>query len=168
VDRVVSTDMRCLTPFAVAVAAVVAATLSPPALAAPPAVIRVVSITTSYTTVDVPPKKASAGDHDVFTSRLLNARAQFGKPRGAVVGSDRGTMLLTSATSARLMTVARLPGGTIVVSGPLTSAGGGAVSIPVVEGTGQFAGARGTVTILAPKDPKTAINIYRLTYGPIA
>lgn len=87
---------------------------------------------------------------------------------GAVVGSDRGTMRLTSATSAHLKTVARLPGGTITVNGRLRSAGRGAVSIPVVTGTGVFAGARGTLTILAPTGPNTAVNIYRLSYAPIA
>lgn len=77
-------------------------------------------------------------------------------------------MRLTSATRARLKTVAKLPGGTLTVDGPLRSAGNGAVSAQVVAGTGAFAGARGTLTILAPTGPKTAVNIYRLTYGPIA
>ncbi len=90
----------------------------------------------------------------MFTSRLLNARAQFGKPKGAVIGSDRSTMLLTSATRARLKTVAKLPGGTLTVNGMLTAAGGGAVSIAVVAGTGVFAGARGTLTILAAHRPE--------------
>ncbi len=130
--------------------------------------IQLVSITTSYSSVDVPPRNASAGDRQLFTSKLLNARPQFGKPKGAVIGSDRGTMLLTAPTSARLKTVAKLPGGTLTVNGPLRAAGGGAVSIRVVAGTGNFAGARGTLTILAPTGPKTAVNIYRLSYRPIA
>lgn len=130
--------------------------------------IRLVSITTSESSVDVPPRMASVGDRQLFTSRLLNAQAQFGKAKGAVVGSDRGTMRLTTATSAHLKTVARLPGGTITVSGVLRAAGNGAVSSSVVAGTGVFAGARGTLTILAPTAPKTAVNIYRLTYGPVA
>lgn len=138
------------------------------AAASPPAVIRLVSVTTSYSTVDVRPRLPSAGDRQLFTSRLLNARPQFGKPKGAVIGSDRSTMRLTTATSARLKTVAKLPGGTLTVDGPLRSAGNGAVSAQVVAGTGAFAGARGTLTILAPTGPKTAVNIYRLTYGPIA
>ena len=144
------------------------AVVSPGAAAPSPSVIRLVSITTSFSSVDVPPRTASAGDRQVFTSRLLNARAQFGKPKGAVVGSDRGTMRLTSATSAHLKTVARLTGGTITVSGRLRSAGNGAVSTSVVAGTGIFAGAHGTLTILAPIDPETTVNIYRLSYGPIA
>ena len=116
----------------------------------------------------MPPRKDSAGDRQLFASRLLNARRQFGKPKGAVVGSDRGTLTLTSATSANLKTVAKLPGGTITASGRLRAAGDGAVSVAVVAGTGIFAGARGTLTILKPTGPKTAVNIYRLSYRPIA
>lgn len=130
--------------------------------------IQLVSVTTSYSSIDVPPRHASAGDRQLFTSRLLNARPQFGKPKGAVIGSDRSTMLLTAPTSARLETVTKLPGGTLTVSGPLKAAGHGAVSARVVGGTGTFAGARGTLTVFAPTGPKTAVNIYRLFYRPIA
>lgn len=138
------------------------------ASASAPSVIRLVSITTSYRSVDVPPRKASAGDRQMFASRLVNAQGQLGKQKGAVVGSDRGTMTLESATRARLKNVATLPGGTLTASGRLEAAGNGAVSIQVVSGTGVFAGAHGTLTILAPTDPKTAVNVYRLSYGPIA
>ena len=159
---------RYARPAALIAVAAVAAVASPGASAAAPTLIRLVSITTSESSVDLPPRKASSGDRQLFTSRLVNAQAQFGKPKGAVVGSDRGTMRLTSATSAHLQTVAKLPGGTITVSGPLRAAGNGAVSSAVVAGTGTFAGAHGTLTILAPTGPKTAVNIYRLSYGPIA
>jgi len=141
---------------------------APSAAAPPPSVIRLVSVTTSEKSVDVPPRKDSAGDHQVFASRLLNARRQLGKPKGAVIGSDRGTLTLTSATSANLKTVATLPGGTITAGGPLLAAGNGAVSVAVVSGTGLFAGAHGTLTILKPTGPKTAVNVYRLSYRPIA
>lgn len=151
-----------------AVAVLVVAVLAPSASAAPPSVIRLVSVTTSQSSVDVPPPKDSAGDRQVFASRLLNARRQFGKPKGAVVGSDRGTLTLTSARSATVKTVARLPGGTITANGPLKAAGDGAVSIAIVSGTGVFAGAHGTLTILSPTGPKTAVNVYRLSYRPIA
>ena len=130
--------------------------------------IRLVSLTTSESSVDVPPRKDSAGDRQLFASRLLNERRQFGKPKGAVVGSDRGTLTLTSARSANLKAVAKLPGGTITADGPLRAAGNGAVSVVVVNGTGIFAGAHGTLTILRPSGPKTAVNVYRLSYRPIA
>lgn len=153
---------------ALVVAAIVTAVASPAAGATPPSVIRVISITTSESSVDKPPRKASAGDRELSTSRLVNARAQFGKPKGAVIGSDRFTMTLTSAKVARVAGVAKLPGGAISFSGRLTAGAAGAVSIPVVGGTGVFAGARGTLTIFAPTEPKTAVNIYRLAYAIVA
>jgi len=156
------------TPAALVIALAIAAVVAPSAAASPPSVIRLVSITTSESSVDVPPRKDSAGDRQLFASRLLNARRQFGKPKGAVVGADHGTMKLTSPTSALLKTVATLPGGTIIAGGPLLSAGNGAVSVTVVSGTGLFAGAHGTLTILKPTGPKTAVNVYRLSYRPVA
>jgi hypothetical protein len=158
-------------PVAVALAAAVVVVVVASASAAPagpPAVIRLVSTTTSYRVTDTKPKGASPGDRQVFTSRLRNAAAQFGKSKGAVVGSDRSTLVLTAAGGAQMTTVAKLPGGTLVVRGPLSDAGNGAVSVPVVSGTGRFDGARGTLTILKPTDPKTAGNVYRLSYGPVA
>jgi hypothetical protein len=130
--------------------------------------IRLISITTYEKHVDVPPTTASNGDHDLSASKLINARPQFGKPKGAVVGSDRSAMLLTSPKSALLKTIAKLPGGTITFGGQLMAAGKGAVKIPVVSGTGIFKGAKGTLTVLAPTGPKTVVNIYRLTYPLLA
>jgi len=148
--------------------ALLLAVVAPTASAGPPTLIRLVSITTSDKTVDVKPPKASPGDHEDFTSRLRNAQAQFGKPKGAVVGSDKGQLVLTDQMIGIMTTVAKLPGGTITTSGRITALPKGAFSIPVIRGTGIFAGARGTLTILAPTDPKTAVNIYKLSYGPIA
>ena len=157
-----------LPPLSLSLVAIVAV-VAPSAAASPPSVIRLVSITTSESSVDVPPRKASAGDRQLFASRLLNARRQFGKPKGAVVGSDRGTMTLTSATSAhaedRREAAGRHDHRRRAAAGrPAT----GPSRSPVVSGTGVFAGAHGTLTILAPTGPKTAVNVYRLSYGPIA
>ena len=130
--------------------------------------IRLVSITTSESSVDVPPRKDSTGDRQLFASRLLNARRQLGKPKGAVVGSDRGTLTLTSATSATSEDGREASGRHD--HGQRAAAGGrqrGRLGRRG-EGTGIFAGARGTLTILAPTDPKTAVNVYRLSYRPIA
>jgi hypothetical protein len=149
-------------------AAVLVCALAPGAAAAPPTLIRLVSVTTYDRNVDVKPPKASPGDHEDFASRLVNARAQFGKRKGAVVGSDKGSLVLTNQMVAIMTVIAKLPGGTITVSGRITALPKGAFSIPITSGTGIFAGARGTLTILAPTDPKTAVNIYRLTYAPIA
>ena len=91
------------------------------------------------------------------------------------MGSDRGTMRLTSAASADVTTVAKLPGGTITAEGPLRAAGDGAVSVAVVSGTGVFAGAHGTLTILAPDGAEdgrqclsTLLRTGRVIYEPIA
>jgi hypothetical protein len=157
------------TLLALAAAALAAATLtSGVSAASPPAVIALVSTTTSESFVDAKPKGPSAGDRDTSTSRLANARAQFGKPKGAVVGSDRGVLTFLSARTAALRAVTKLPGGTLVVSGAIRAFADGSVVIPVTSGTGAFIGAHGTLTILKPSTPKVALNIYRLSYSPIA
>ena len=135
----------------------------------PPNVIRLVSITTAESSVDLKPKgKANPGDHETFASRLLNQRPQFGKKKGAVVGSDSGSLRVTSTMIPLFVTTARLPGGTILVRGTLKPIGNGAYRIAVVGGTGVFALVRGTLTILKPTNPKTAVNVYRLIYPLVA
>jgi hypothetical protein len=127
-------------------------------------VIRLVSVTTSTRVDDRPPRGPTAGDKVFSTSRLRNAVAQFGKPRNAVVGSDRGTLTLTSANSVRIDVTARLPGGTLRVRGPLRTLANGGQRYPVVGGTGRFAGARGTVTVRPLSGAgQRASNVYRLT-----
>ena len=107
-------------------------------------------------------KGPSRGDRYVTTSRLVNAKRQFGAKKGTVVGSDRGTITLTGPRSARVNGVATLPGGTIRVRGPLDEQTNATLVVPVVGGTGAFAGARGTLTINGTE--KRAWNVYRLTY----
>jgi hypothetical protein len=121
-------------------------------------VIRLVSDTTSVRGRDVAPKGPSVGDSVFSTSRLRNAVAQFGRARGAIVGSDRGTARLVSATRATVDGVASLPGGTLHFRGRLRS------TIPVVGGTGRFAGARGTLRVTATSRRDTALNVYTLTF----
>jgi hypothetical protein len=159
---------RLVAPAALVVAATVAVAFAPGAGATGPRVIKLVSVTTYEKHIDVPPKADSRGDHDLSASRLINARPQFGKPKGAVVGSDRSVMVLTSPRSAVMKTIARLPGGTLTVNGRLMAAGGGAVQIAVESGTGIFVGAKGTLTVLVPTGPKTVVNIYRLTFPLLA
>ena len=50
---------------------------------------------------------------------LLNVSRQFGKNRGAVVGTDIGVMTMTSRTAARVVGYATLPGGRIRFHGVL-------------------------------------------------
>ncbi len=159
--------MRSLAISAVALLAAAALAAGAPA-AGPPTLIALVSTTTSESSVDVKPKRPSAGDRDTSTNRLANARSQFGKPRGAVVGSDHGTLVFTSAHAAALKAVTKLPGGTLVVDGGLHALADGSVVVRVTSGTGAFIGAHGTLTILPPSDAKTAVNVYRLSYSAIA
>jgi hypothetical protein len=147
----------------VALVAIVALTVPASTSAAGPATIALISITTSSTATDRAPKGPSRGDRYVTTSRLVNARRQFGARKGTVVGSDRGTITLTGPRSARVNVVATLPGGTIRVRGPLDEQTNATLVVPVVGGTGAFAGARGTLTINGTE--KRAWNVYRLTYG---
>jgi len=123
-------------------------------------VIKVKSITISGTHYDRPPKGLSEGDKFVGRSRLLNAARQFGKPIGAVVGSDYSVLTLTSSTAGTVSGTARLPGGTISFKGAGRLSTGASPPIPVVGGTGRYDHARGTVVVGPGNAP---LNTYRLT-----
>jgi hypothetical protein len=97
---------------------------------------------------DVPPKTLnlgaySKGDSITGTSVLRNYVPQFGKPKGARVGTSRGVTTALSSQTAMSDAVARFPGGTVHArgNGPI----GPTVTVPVVGGTGVYAGARGVV-----------------------
>ena len=156
--------VRVLTLVAVLAASVAAGS----AIAAPPTTIRLVSVATSERMRDAPPAGPSKGDASIQTSRLLNAVAQFGKPKGAVVGRDSATITITSPTSATITGVATLPGGTLILRGALRIGTNGEAMFPVVRGTGRFAGARGTVTVTPLGSETRALNVYRLVYPPTA
>jgi hypothetical protein len=115
--------------------------------------IVVTSVSLSAKTTDVAPKGTSKGDTIVFRDRLLNAK-------GAVVGSDRGTMTFTSAHTATFSGEAVLPGGTVRLQGKVVSVGA-SLAIPVSGGTGRFAKAKGYV-VVGPGD-KRAVNTYTLS-----
>jgi hypothetical protein len=118
---------------------------------------------------DSPPKnEVNVGDRTWSKSILRNAVAQFGRRKGAVVGSDVGVITVTSCSCTgtvkrsrgRIKITATLPGGTLRVAGNVTASFEGA---PVVGGTGDFARARGTLEVrnLEP-DGDPALNVYRL------
>jgi hypothetical protein len=126
--------------------------------------IRVVSNAVDFRVlVNRPPEGiGNVGDKVQVKNRLRNAVAQFGRPKGALVGSDVQTVTVTSVTPtrARVTVTVRLPGGTLRVAGTVTSSG---QALPVVGGTGDFAGARGTTEIKSlDADGDPALNIYRL------
>ncbi len=119
-------------------------------------VITVKSVTTKVATTDRPPKGVSKGDRFVFRDRLLNAAPQFGKPRGARVGSDRGVTVLTSKATGTTRGFATLPGGTIRFGG---DAGLSDATFRVLGGTGRYDGARGFLAV-GPGD--APLNVYHL------
>jgi hypothetical protein len=97
-----------------------------------------------------------------MTDKLYNLVPQFGKPKGALVGSDSGTLRKTGTISFSFRGVVRLPGGTLAVKGQVI--GGERVSnLDVAGGTGRFAGARGIVVIRGMGGQGRASNIFHLT-----
>ena len=100
----------------------------------------------------------NAGDVLGVTDTLKNVHAQFGRPAGAIVGSDRGTALQLADGSARFTGTAVLPGGTVSISGVLASPSS---TLTVTGGTGTYQGVRGTLVVGAGDTP---LNTYRLIF----
>jgi hypothetical protein len=97
-----------------------------------------------------------------MTDKLYNLVPQFGKPKGALVGSDSGTLKKTGTISFSFRGVVRLPGGTLAVKG-LVIGGERVSNLDVAGGTGRFAGARGIVVIREMGGQGRASNIFHLT-----
>jgi hypothetical protein len=117
--------------------------------------VKVVSVLSSYSQ----PTKTSLR----MTDKLYNLVPQFGKPKGALVGSDSGTLRKAGHISFSFTGVARLPGGTLNVRGQVV--GGESVSnLNIAGGTGRFAGARGVVVIREMGGGQgRASNVFHLT-----
>jgi hypothetical protein len=125
--------------------------------------VRLVSTSGSAKIVtDKTPKGVpSAGDVVRETTTLKNAVRQFGKAKGAVVGSDVAVYTFVSSTAANMKVTVKLPGGTL--RGTARLEGTTLPKLKVVGGTGAFAGARGTgVVAPAPAGVKGVLNTYRL------
>jgi len=156
--------MRFMALRMLALAAIVAAA---PASAASSrsdrTVIRLVSTATSIQEHDVAPKGTSAGDWVAGNDKLTNAAAQFGKPKGALVGSDRAVFRYVRQGLVTLTGTAKLPDGNIRTKGRVRVRSGSRYVIPVVGGTGHYASARGSVTVTnMSKDGKVTLNVYTL------
>jgi hypothetical protein len=112
--------------------------------------IRVVVMPVTRTFTDVAPKThGTTGDYtkgDTLrgTSILENAVSQFGKAKGARVGSSRFVEIALSPRRITFDGVARLPGGTLHARGVLREVAG-SLTVAVVGGTGVYAGATGVV-----------------------
>jgi autotransporter-associated beta strand protein len=137
-----------------------------PAAAATPRTILVTSDTVVMAVHDVRPHGPSRGDTVTYRDRLVNAVAQFGRPRGSTVGSDAGTLTFTGAHTATFRGTTRLPGGTLALVGAVYTLANGDLVIPVVSGTGSLAGLHGTLTVSSGRNH--VLNTYRLTSTPPA
>jgi Dirigent-like protein len=125
--------------------------------------IRLISTTSALEVLtDRAPKNVlSSGDVVRAKSILRNAAAQFGRPKGAIVGMDVGIVTLTSATAGDLRVTAALPGGTIRSRGRDEVAN--SESLRITGGTGTFAGARGVCEVRTLNVRLgRALNVYRL------
>ena len=132
-------------------------------------VIRIISVTTALKAHQASPKGPSKGDYVILDDRLANAVAQFGKKRGALVGTDHAVETNIGGNRVTIDGYARLPGGTIRFKGEFKIASSGIASVPVVGGTGDFQFAKGTVAIEnLSKDGRTALNVYSLKLLPTA
>jgi len=144
----------------IALIAVLTAAVAAPGAKAGRLTIVVTSVSLTAKPTDMAPKGTSKGDTIEYRDRLLNAKRQFGRAKGAVVGTDRGTMTFTSAHTAIFSGVAVLPGGTLQLQGRVVALGK-AFAIPVSGGTGRFAKAKGYV-LVGPGE-KRALNTYTLS-----
>jgi hypothetical protein len=112
--------------------------------------VRVLIMPVTRTFTDVPPKthattgEYTTGDTLRGTSILRNAVRQFGKPKGARVGSSRFVFTALSARRFIFDGVATLPGGSLRTHGVLSKIGGN-LTVTIVGGTGLYAGASGYV-----------------------
>lgn len=154
--------------WALLAAAASALVAAPASLAATPPRAEVevvlVSITLRTSHTDRSPKGASRGDTIHVYDRLVNVASQFGKEIGARVGTDKGTFTYTSETAARYDGWCSLPGGTLILHGPVRMASGGVEVIPVVGGTGKYRGANGALRIGAGQH--VVRNTYEFTVTP--
>jgi hypothetical protein len=82
------------------------------------------------------------GKQGSWTSQLLNATRQFGKPAGVKVGAEVGI-----SHGSNYVGGVKLPGGVLEYSGKVRHLPrDGGIVVPVVDGSGTFAGVTGTYT----------------------
>jgi hypothetical protein len=141
--------------------AVLAAAVFASAAEAKTITFSVTSVTLSIKPTDLPPKGTSKGDTIVYRDRLLNTARRFGRPKGAIVGSDHGTLTFTGAHTARFSGTVVLPDGTLRLAGSVTPLANGMLQFRVAGGTGRYAKATGTVVVGSGN--ARALNTYHLT-----
>ena len=115
--------------------------------------------------VDHAPKGyPNKGDVVRETATLRNAVAQFGRPKGAIVGSDVWitTIVIPPFGKAGVKATTTVPEGTIHAVGVVTATQMTG-TFRVVGGTGKYAGARGTLSLRnINASGSRAVIVYRL------
>ena len=97
-------------------------------------------------------------------STLRNAVAQFGQPKGAIVGSDVWitTIVIPPFAKIDVKATTTIPGGTIRAAGTVTAAQTTA-TFRVIGGTRKYANARGTIGLRNLETNGTrGLAVYRL------
>jgi hypothetical protein len=124
---------------------------------------------TQSITKDVPPHTArllgkfTTGDTVKETAILRNVVPQFGKPKGWNVGTFSTVIVEVTGPTVREDSVARFPGGTVHVRGERKAVPHW--KLPIVGGTGIYAGASGVVQsrfLITSGAAGDSLNIYRL------
>lgn len=118
-----------------------------------PQVIRLIWIQTS---------NHPSGKKGSWTANLLNETRQFGRPAGVKVGAEVGL-----SHGPQLVGGIKLPGGVLEYSGKAKHLPHAGIVVPVVDGSGIFAGVTGTYTrsFGDQTHPKATIVVLRLQYG---
>ena len=106
--------------------------------------------------------KATVSKGDVLWSKaiLRNAVPQFGKAKGATVGSRVATDRVVAGDAGVVKVIVSLPGGTIQAGGRVTATP--SEIIRVTGGTGTYARARGTGSTRSLYPRNGSLNVYRL------
>ena len=97
-------------------------------------------------------------------STLRNAVAQFGRPKGAIVGSDTWitTIVIPPFAKVDVKATTTIPGGTIRAAGTVAAAQTTA-TFRVIGGTGKYANVRGTISLRNLEANGTrGLAVYRL------
>ena len=125
----------------------------------------IVTAESSSYLIDRAPKGfPNKGDVVQQRSTLRNAVAQFGRPKGAIVGSETwvATVVISPFGKAEVKATTTLPGGTIRAIGAVTAAQTTA-TFRVVGGTGTYANARGTMSLRnLNAGGSRGLSVYRL------
>jgi hypothetical protein len=98
-----------------------------------------------------------------WTSQLFNETRQFGRAAGTKVGAEVGV-----SHGAQYVGGIKLPGGVLEYSGKVKRLPHhGGIIVPVVDGSGAFAGVTGTYTRSDGDSthPNSTIVVLRLQYG---